>query len=166
MIKVNPRCPLLLFREDKGNIYRSTKDAEVYLVVVHGKTFKVYEELFDKELNKDVAIKVADVGVSAQLTWTISRRKATPMDNMFLIAIDDDDDYEENNRLEVSLEASKSLSVKSFKFSPGMPFQGCMVEQVLVSAFKTRMTKGLRGAPSRYSLADCSSLCMPILDVM
>ncbi|KAL3613640.1 hypothetical protein CASFOL_041714 [Castilleja foliolosa] len=42
--------------------------------------------------------------------------QATPIENILPIVIDD----EEDNRLEVSPEASKSLSVKRFKFSPGM----------------------------------------------
>ncbi|KAK6140588.1 hypothetical protein DH2020_025671 [Rehmannia glutinosa] len=49
----------------------------------------------------------------------------TPMENIFPVVIDDEDNQpvvidDEDNQLEVSPEASKSISVKRFKFSPGM----------------------------------------------
>lgn len=45
-----------------------------------------------------------------------ARSQSTPTDNLLPVVIDDDDD----NQMEVTPETSKSVSVKRFKFSPGM----------------------------------------------
>ncbi|GFP90454.1 DNA replication ATP-dependent helicase/nuclease dna2 [Phtheirospermum japonicum] len=72
------------------------------------------------ECGNNSSVGVVDIqkkGGNSEEAEASNPSQATPMENILPVVIDDDG---EDNRLEVSPEASKSLSVKRFKFSPGM----------------------------------------------